>query len=36
MKWERKGNNGKQVRQHTIKMMHEGEDRVGAKEVDER
>jgi hypothetical protein len=36
MKWERKGNKEKQVGQQTRKTMYEGEDRVGAKEVDER
>jgi hypothetical protein len=36
MRWERKGNNGKKVGQWTRKMMYEGEDRIGARGVDER
>jgi hypothetical protein len=36
MRWERKGNNGKRVGQRTRKMMHGGEDRIGAPGVDER
>jgi hypothetical protein len=36
VKWERKGNKGKQVGQQTRKMMYEAEDRVGVKELDER
>jgi hypothetical protein len=36
MKWEQKGNKGKKVGQQRRKIMYGGEDRVGAKEVDER
>jgi hypothetical protein len=36
MKWERKGNNGKQVGQRTRKMMYGGEGMFGAKGVNER